>query len=510
MRDPLVVDGRNFLDREALRRGRLHLRGHRPAGERHAGAGPRGRRGHAAAAAHLHDAEAGDAARRAARSCRSCSTGCARHGVDEVILSCGFMSDAVERVLGDIYDGMRLRYVVEERAARHRRPGAARARRGPARGAAARPERRRAHRHGPHRRARRSTSAPARARRSRSDRGRRHGELRRRADRRRRAGRGVPREGARASRRRTASTPARTCSSATVDRARSRRAAPCRSSARSSRSSWATGCTATLAAGYWIDIGTPERYLEATWDLLAGASTRTLPAARRDRLARLRGLPAGGAHIGPQSVLGRHCSVGTDSRVERSVLHDRVRGRARTPPCASASRRAACGWATAPQVEPGRDGRSAARVIGAGAVDRRRTRGWSRATEVAERARRSTGRAIERRRPAAGCSATSSPSRTSSATRSGAPSRRASAPADAPGGLVVCGMGGSAIGGDLARGRDRRPRHAADHRSSRGYALDVVDRGRTRSSCARATRARPRRRSPASRRPASAARRASC
>src|ERR1700742_4801004 len=36
------------------------------------------------------------------------------HGVDEVILSCGFMSDDVKRVLGDIYDGMRLRYVVEE------------------------------------------------------------------------------------------------------------------------------------------------------------------------------------------------------------------------------------------------------------------------------------------------------------------------------------------------------------------------------------------------------------
>ena len=36
------------------------------------------------------------------------------HGVDEVILSCGFMSDAVRRVLGDIYDGMRLRYVIEE------------------------------------------------------------------------------------------------------------------------------------------------------------------------------------------------------------------------------------------------------------------------------------------------------------------------------------------------------------------------------------------------------------
>src|ERR1043165_1175596 len=36
------------------------------------------------------------------------------HGVDEVTLSCGFLSDGVKRVLGDIYDGMRLRYVVEE------------------------------------------------------------------------------------------------------------------------------------------------------------------------------------------------------------------------------------------------------------------------------------------------------------------------------------------------------------------------------------------------------------
>src|SRR5215213_7076361 len=36
------------------------------------------------------------------------------HGVDEVILSCGFLSDDVKRVLGDIYDGMRLRYAVEE------------------------------------------------------------------------------------------------------------------------------------------------------------------------------------------------------------------------------------------------------------------------------------------------------------------------------------------------------------------------------------------------------------
>ena len=58
-------------------------------------------------------------------------------------------------------------------------------------------------------------------------------------------------------------------------------------------------------AGYWVDIGTPERYLEA--GSLIGANCLTA-----------------GAHIGPQSVLGSHCSVGSDSAVERSVLHDGV------------------------------------------------------------------------------------------------------------------------------------------------------------------------------------------
>ncbi len=78
------------------------------------------------------------------------------------------------------------------------------------------------------------------------------------------------------------------------------------------------------AEGYWIDIGTPERYLEATWDLLAARVGSSLPA--RDETGSLigPGCLTAGAHIGPQSVLGARCSVGSDSTVERSVLHDRV------------------------------------------------------------------------------------------------------------------------------------------------------------------------------------------
>ena len=85
-----------------------------------------------------------------------------------------------------------------------------------------------------------------------------------------------------------------------------------------------TGLYGYHAAGYWIDIGTPERSLEATWDLLSGIPHSTLPP--RDETGSLvyEDCLLAGAHVGPQSVLGRHCSVGTDARVERSVLHERV------------------------------------------------------------------------------------------------------------------------------------------------------------------------------------------
>src|SRR3954471_20656460 len=78
------------------------------------------------------------------------------------------------------------------------------------------------------------------------------------------------------------------------------------------------------ADGYWIDIGTPERYLEATGDLLAGRVESTLPD--RDETGSLvyDGSLTSGAHIGPQAVIGPRCDVGADAAVERSVLFDCV------------------------------------------------------------------------------------------------------------------------------------------------------------------------------------------
>jgi mannose-1-phosphate guanylyltransferase len=78
------------------------------------------------------------------------------------------------------------------------------------------------------------------------------------------------------------------------------------------------------AEGYWIDIGTPERYLEATYDLLAGQVESTLPARDETDSLVYDGCITSGARIGPLAVLGRHCSVGDRSIVERAVLHDSV------------------------------------------------------------------------------------------------------------------------------------------------------------------------------------------
>jgi len=76
---------------------------------------------------------------------------------------------------------------------------------------------------------------------------------------------------------------------------------------------------------YWIDIGTPDRYLEATFDLLAGRVDSDLPPRDVTDSLIYEGCITSGARIGPLSVIGRHCSVGDGSTVERGVLHDNVR-----------------------------------------------------------------------------------------------------------------------------------------------------------------------------------------
>ena len=94
---------------------------------------------------------------------------------------------------------------------------------------------------------------------------------------------------------------------------------------------------------YWLDIGTPGRYLEATADILSGRA-RTAVAAELDADgllvapgARVEGDLVGpamvgegavieaGAVVGPGSVLGPGATVASGARVVRSVVLDRSR-----------------------------------------------------------------------------------------------------------------------------------------------------------------------------------------
>jgi mannose-1-phosphate guanylyltransferase len=92
------------------------------------------------------------------------------------------------------------------------------------------------------------------------------------------------------------------------------------------------------ADAYWLDIGTPERYLQGTFDILEGnvatgvtevlgpgylavgerveAKGRIVPPALVDRGCTI----AEGAHVGSLVVLGEGVSVGEGTTIERSVV----------------------------------------------------------------------------------------------------------------------------------------------------------------------------------------------
>src|SRR6266516_1916570 len=75
--------------------------------------------------------------------------------------------------------------------------------------------------------------------------------------------------------------------------------------------------------GYWIDIGTPERFLEANWDILE-RRMETVVGEQLDSPV----MVGAGSEISPDAelrapcVIGSHSSVESDAVVERSVLLD--------------------------------------------------------------------------------------------------------------------------------------------------------------------------------------------
>jgi mannose-1-phosphate guanylyltransferase len=74
--------------------------------------------------------------------------------------------------------------------------------------------------------------------------------------------------------------------------------------------------------GYWTDIGTPERYLQASWDILEGrVRTRVRPTAPGLFVAAGAEV-APAATVGPRVVLSPGCRVGAGAEVSGSVLLD--------------------------------------------------------------------------------------------------------------------------------------------------------------------------------------------
>lgn len=97
--------------------------------------------------------------------------------------------------------------------------------------------------------------------------------------------------------------------------------------------------------GYWMDIGTPDRYLAACWDILE-RKVETEPGdkvddegryvaadAEVDSAATVNGMSfvesgssvAAGAGIGPRAVFGAGVSVGEGSQIRDSALHPSCR-----------------------------------------------------------------------------------------------------------------------------------------------------------------------------------------
>jgi mannose-1-phosphate guanylyltransferase len=80
------------------------------------------------------------------------------------------------------------------------------------------------------------------------------------------------------------------------------------------------GLHALRLDGYWMDIGTHERYLQATWDILEGrVGTGVVPTAPGVFVAGSATVAAS-ATVGPRAVVSAGCTVGDGARIEGSVL----------------------------------------------------------------------------------------------------------------------------------------------------------------------------------------------
>jgi len=82
------------------------------------------------------------------------------------------------------------------------------------------------------------------------------------------------------------------------------------------------GLHGLLLEGYWMDIGTPERYLQASWDILEGRVRTMVEPTGPGVLVGENAEVAADATIGPRAVISPGCRVGPGAEVRESVLLD--------------------------------------------------------------------------------------------------------------------------------------------------------------------------------------------
>ena len=82
------------------------------------------------------------------------------------------------------------------------------------------------------------------------------------------------------------------------------------------------GLHALLLDGYWMDIGTPERYLQASWDILEGRVRTQVEPTAPGLFVAPDVAAATDAAVGPRAVLGSGCRIGAGAEVRDSVLLD--------------------------------------------------------------------------------------------------------------------------------------------------------------------------------------------
>ncbi|MGB7587965.1 MAG: NDP-sugar synthase [Solirubrobacterales bacterium] len=77
--------------------------------------------------------------------------------------------------------------------------------------------------------------------------------------------------------------------------------------------------------GYWMDIGTRERYLQASWDILEGRVTTRVEPSAAGVLVDPRAEVDPMAKIGPRAVIGPGCRLEAGAELRESVLLDGCR-----------------------------------------------------------------------------------------------------------------------------------------------------------------------------------------